>query len=876
MQPGTRVGIYEIVTRIGEGGMGEVYRARDHTLDRNVALKLLPESFASDPDRVMRFEREAKNLAALNHPNIAAVYGVAERAIAMELVEGDDLSQRIAQGPLGLDDAVVVARQIASALEAAHESGIVHRDLKPANIKVRADGTVKVLDFGLAKAFQGDGGAPGQRAAQSSATMTSPALTAMGVILGTAAYMSPEQARGRAVDKRADIWAFGCVLYEMLTGCQPFAGDSMTDVLAAVVKEEPDWTRLPVTTPPALRRLLRRCLEKDPQKRLRDAADARLDLDDARSTTSDDMATPAASRRPGPGGLGALRLVTVALVTGVAAAGAAWMLKPAPPRPVTKFSVHAASGLRIVDASIAPDGSAVAYIADDRVWVQRFDTTEPRVLEGISEVHAIFWSPDSALIGFQSQGQLWKVPASGGTPIPIARVSREFSAAGSAVWLADDRIVFTTGGSGLMEVSARGGEPTVLLEPDPATEVDFHNVSTLPDGRGFLFGPHLLAAGGDPAIDLFDGVNRRRVYEADAPLDLTIYSPTGHILFSKEARLWALPFDIDSGTASGEPFLVAANADRPSLSREGTLATLTSLHDTRNAQMTWVDRRGALLETVGRPGLSLRDVQLSPDGRAAVGRVDAESGSGSDLWILDLEQGTDRRLSYEPGENQSPDWSPDGRTVIYQCGQAICGRPADGTGAPVVLVAEPAARSALSPDGRYLTFTREQPVTSRDVFVVPMTPGDPLAPPTEAPWVIVSAERIQHSLEVAPSGGYAAYASNETGVFTVYLTRFPSGEGKWQVSAGLEPRWSNDGRRLYFVTGDRLMEVDVAMSPTVSISEPRALFSGREAGAVYTTAGAAPAPDGSRFLMSRSLTTAEGTAVTIIQNWFAEFARGSR
>ena len=497
LTPGTRIGPYEILSSLGAGGMGAVYRARDTKLGRDVALKILPESFASDADRLARFEREAQMLASLNHPHIAQIHGFehsgAVRALVMELVEGEDLSQRIAHGAIALDEALPIARQIAEALEAAHEQGIIHRDLKPANIKLRGDGTVKVLDFGLAKALGGAGeaskaGGAGRNEVLNSPTMTSPAMTRAGVILGTAAYMAPEQARGKAVDKRADIWAFGCVLYEMLTARRPFGGESITDTLSAITRDTPDWTALPGDTPPAVRRVLMRCLEKDPKQRLRDVGDARIELS---ATTDTDLRAPAPTTRSHRG-LPPWTVPAAIALTAAVILPFAW--RPTAPdanvESVRRFEIQAPE-LRI-DAYrhpvIAPNGEAVAWPAGGSLWVRALDRPEPRRLVADVEPLHLVWSPDSQEIAYFSANRLWRVRAAGGEPVVIADATfRRGANTPGAARLEDGRIVFASAatGSGLLSVNARGGAFETLLDVQPGIS-DFHSPSALPGNRGVV------------------------------------------------------------------------------------------------------------------------------------------------------------------------------------------------------------------------------------------------------------------------------------------------------------------------------------------------------------------------------------------------------
>jgi eukaryotic-like serine/threonine-protein kinase len=811
---GTRLGSYEVLAPIGEGGMGEVYRARDTRLDRDVAIKILPELFAADPDRLMRFEREAKALAALNHPNIAHVYGVEEspggRALVMEFVEGEDLAQQLARGPLPVDQALAVAREVAAALEAAHEAGIVHRDLKPANLKVRADGTVKVLDFGLAKATEPTRG--GADAAHSP-TFTSPALTQMGVLLGTAAYMAPEQARGKAVDKRADIWAFGCVLYELLTGRVAFAGETITDSLAAIMTRDLDLDALPAGTPPGVRRLLARCLERDPKQRLRDIGEARIALDPGAFAHDPASAGVVAASMPSRG---RTWLWLGAMLAAVTATGfLAWQARAPADPPLRRFMVPTPGDATPQAAAISPDGDAIAFVAGERVWLQRLDQFTPVEVASSAGANAVFWSPDGAFVGFQARGQLWRMAVAGGAPIAIGRVPQEFTAAGGVAWLEDGRIVFTTGGTGLLQVPAEGGTATPLLEIDPDTEADFHNVSALPGGRGLLFVQHPAAESQSFRIELFipsDG-SRRIVHERGPNVGRPIYSPTGHVLFEQAGGVWMVPFSLDQLQPSGTPTLLMADARAPSVSRDGTLVMLPGNRGSADARLTWVDHSGTRGATLGQTNLAVAHPRISPDGRLVAATVGA--GDNADIWVFDVERGTDRRLTFESGRDALPSWTPDSGHVVYHCGTSVCARRADGTGARIELVdnALPVSPAVVSPDARWLVFVRETRPAVPDLWIVELPAGGPTTPVTATPRPLIRGERLQRNPDISPDGRFIAYVSSEEGVFAVYVSRFPEGDGKWEVSRGFGawPRWAPAGDALYFSDGlSRIarMEVD--------------------------------------------------------------------
>jgi len=870
LAPGTRLGVYEILSQLGTGGMGEVYRARDSTLNRDVALKVLSQIFTADPDRLARFTREAQTLARLNHPNIAAVYGLEEsgsvRALIMELVDGDDLAAVVRRAPLPLADAWGVARQIAGGLEAAHELGIVHRDLKPANVKVRPDGTVKLLDFGLAKVVAPEG----VEDLTGAAIANSPTLTARasqhGIILGTAAYMAPEQAKGKAVDKRADIWAFGVVLYEMLTGRRLFYGDDTSDVLAAVLTREVNWTTLPADVPGKVRALLADCLVRDPRQRVRDIGEARRVLDQVISGAPDlVVSTPSSGDRPRwP------RVVSwtaaFAAVLGLGVAGG-WMLKRAPDLPVRRFSIATPDRHRVTDAAISPDGRAVFFTTATKAWLQRLDQAVAQEVPTAEGARGLFWSPDSSQIGYQAHGHLWKLPLTGGSAIDIGPVPTEFSSAGGAAWLTNDRIWYTTGFSGLLEIPGQGGAPRTLLDPDATSEVDFHEASALPDGKGVLFVSHPVT-GGVGALQLFDGRNRYRLMDEQASMRQPVYSSTGHILFGSSGGIWAIKFSLADRKVSGEPFLVAAAASRASISSDGTLATIPE-GSSSEQQLTWFDRGSKVSGTVGRDGLNVRSPRLSPDGHQVVATV---LGPNTDLFVFDVDKGTDRRLTFEAGSDTNGAWSADGRHIVYQCEAGICARASDGSGGRVVLTPGPAELPEISPDNKYLVFVRNQPTTSTDLLIVPLGPSGLAAPAVEAPKSLVSAERVQSRYALSPDGKFLAYESNESGSAEIYVTTFPSGEGKWQVShGGAGPRWSRAGDRIFYIAADRLMEVALDRVPAPTAGMPKSLIFGPAIGARILVVGFEPSADGTRFLIPRaSSIDSEGGSVHFVEQWVKE------
>jgi Tol biopolymer transport system component len=865
---GSRIGVYEVLAPLGAGGMGEVYRARDTRLGREVALKVLPATFAGDPDRLMRFEREAKTLASLNHPHIAQIYGLEQSAetlaLVMELVDGEDLAARLARGPLPADEALPIARQIAEALEAAHEQGIVHRDLKPANVKVRPDGTVKVLDFGLAKAL--DGAAADED--DGAATITSPAVTARGVILGTAAYMAPEQARGTPVDKRADIWAFGVVLFEMLAGRPPFREETVSDTIAAVLREDVPWDALPAETPAPIRHLLRRCLARDPRKRLRDIGDADVEGLLAPGADAGDAHASRQARRVRPSWLA---WAASLLLVGAAAAGVAWTARTPREPPARRFTLLTEDDAPPSASAISPDGEYLAYATTQRVWLRRFSDAEARPVPGSDGARAVFWSPDSAWLGFQAQGQLWKVAAaSESAPVAIARVPADFTAFGGATWLADGRILFVTGSSGLYEVSSQGGEPRVLLAVDAAKETDFHQVRALPDGRRVLFVTHPVDASAPYTIEVFDGATRQTLLTGQG-IAGPVYASSGHLLYATERGLWAVAFDLSAARTSGEPFLLQPDVYGPSVASDGTLVLLPASGGVQQ-ELVWLDRSGQPGEPLSRQSSGMRGIRLSPDGRRAAAAV--LTGGNPDVWVYDTTRRDERRLTFEPEPDTSPGWVANGQVIAYACGTALCVRGVDGATPRQTVLADNVLAVAATPDGGHLLLDRRPEGAVADVFRLEVDHGGVPAPGT-GPTPLVPGPRIQALADVSPDGRHIAYQSNESGEFAIYVARFPSGEGKWDVSRGIgyRPRWSAAGDRLFFVDDlSRIVEVDVTATPAFSVGPRRIAVDARAAGANPGRDGFDRSLDGQRFLVARSPVEARRQAsIYVVENWRAAF-----
>jgi len=871
--PGTRLGPYEIQSAIGAGGMGEVYRARDTRLKRDVALKILPESFATDPDRLARFQREAEVLASLNHPSIAGIYGLEEsdgtRALVMELVEGETLADRIARGPIRLDEALPIAKQIAEALEAAHEQGIIHRDLKPANIKVRDDGTVKVLDFGLAKLAESSASATGSSPLSLSPTITSPAITGVGVLLGTAAYMSPEQAKGRAADKRSDIWAFACVLYEMLSGRRLFPQGDISETIVSILRDTPDWRALPLDTPPRIRALLERCLRKDARHRLQSIGDARVELEDAQSDPSVSAVSGGETRVRGRYAWPAFALISL---IAAAVLAARLLVVPTPARVV--FQVTAPDNARIdIGVPLSPDGRTVAFLAvseggQPQIWIRPLDSSSARPLAGTEQAQRPFWSPDSQYIAFFAQGKLQKVALAGGPPIVICNEPGRDGAWG----VGDVILIGGQRGKPLLRVSAAGGQAVPLTELGP-NEADHEYPEFLPDGQHFLFMARAASAPGDGTengvvyVTSLDSKDRRPLPRIGAGVR---YSPTGHILFVRDGTLMAQAFDVDGEALSGAPFPVAADVPGPvapfSVSANGTLAYLSGGIAT-NSELAWFDRSGKQLEVVGTKG-QYATPALSPDGKY----VAFSRGAPPDIWLLDIAKNLTSRLTSDPAADFFPVWSPDGRRIAFASTRGgtanLYERTVGIVGAEKVLLKSdlrPTNSQDWSLDGQVLVYTARN-----DVWALPLSNnGTPLRV-TQTPFG-------EQNPQFSPDGRWIAYSSDETGDDQIYMQSFPDGHARQQVSTtgGIQPRWSRNGKELFYMRPDfTLMAVSLkTLGAATETSAPAPLFRAplALAGPPVLTRSYSVSGDG-RFLMN----VAPGDAsrpVTVVLNWAASLKK---
>ena len=891
LQSGTRLGVYTIVGPLGAGGMGEVYRARDTKLQRDVAIKVLPASVAADPDRLSRFEREAQVLAALNHPHIGAIYGLQESesvtALVLELVEGPTLADRIAQGPIGLDEAIPIARQIAEALEAAHEAGIIHRDLKPANIKLRPDGTVKVLDFGLAKAFDpASGSGPSAAATELPGPKSGPtyASTEAGIILGTAAYMAPEQARGKPVDKRADIWAFGVVLFEMLSGRRLFEGETISDTLAAVLTKDIDWPHLPPTTPSAIRQLLRRCLERDVRQRLRDIGEARVVLAGGASVVAPSGEAPA-RRRVGAVVMTAAGSLVIGAVLGWLTSRSAASVTP--PRPSRSVIAVQPDGAPIRTPAVSPDGRAVAFESKGRLWLQRLDQWEPRELPGTDGGGSPFWSPDGLTIGYFTERQLMRLSPAGGMPTPICDLSVRAGRAGSphrsgGVWRADGAIVFTTEPGPALEetttdtfttefgplylVSPQGGKARVFIQPPPGV-LDFHEPDALPGRSELLVSLHRPTGRDALAIVGTDGSTRILIERRGTEFRRPRYSPTGHLLFhqidgdvtmqlNRVPSVWAVPFSLARLETTGHPVLIDAGG-WPSVADDGTLVVASPPVQVAR-QLGWFDRQGRLTGTVA-PARDWREhLAISPSGTRLLS-ADAEG-----IWVSALDGGSRGRITR--GSRDSMATWIDEQTIAFT-------RELDGVlsvftkradlAAPEQLVASPARFPSASRDGRYLAFNLlgDRPGSWQPAWI-DRHGGSSIVR-------LSGAHAGGRFPRIAPSGEFLLYISPETGRDEIFVTRFPSGSGKWQVSSdgGGWAGWSAGSDEVFYRRGGRqsaMMSVAVTRGAEPRFAPPTALFEWNEHWAPYYTWAA----DGTRGLTVVPVGPVRATeSLRVIRHW---------
>jgi eukaryotic-like serine/threonine-protein kinase len=881
---GARLGPYEILSLLGRGGMGEVYRAKDTRLRRDVAIKVFPPSFAPDPDRVQRFEREAQVLAALNHAHIGAIYGLEEAGesygLVLELVEGPTLEDRLKAGAIPMREVLRIALQVADALEAAHERGIVHRDLKPANIKLTPGGEVKVLDFGLAKPVLSHGASGSGFDDLSRSPTITIGPTGHGTLLGTAPYMSPEQARGLPVDKPADIWAFGCLLYELLTGQRTFSGPTITDAIAAILEREPVWAALPADTPSSVRRVLERCLQKDQKRRLRDIGEARVEIEDA-LTSPTKTATVEQKSRPSISG-GALGWVASMALGAVAAGILVWDLKPRTsatplaPEMVARLTIMPAEPLVILEGAaiaLSPDGRRLAYVGGTdrrrRLYVRDLDQFESKLIPGGEDADNPFFSPDGQWLGFVVDRKLKKVGVQGGASVTVADPSEWYGVA----WAADDTIVYNpTTGAGVWRVPAAGGKPSVVTELGE-NEGRHRFPALFNDGKTLLFSAPTPSGEERIYVQSIETKQRRTL----APGIGARYLPTGHLVYVQNGTMLAAPFDPVRLEMTTTPVTVLegvgqapSGAPQVTFSQTGSLAYIPAGVTGLETMLVWVDAMG------GERPLRTSDrifwhPRLSPDGR----RVAAASrGASEDLWTYDLARETWSRLTFD-GSSSFPLWSPDGRRLTFQSSKGgssdIYWKALDGNAAEERLVVgdRPSYPLSWSPDTRALAFVFNDPFTRQDIWAfMPEDKGKP------RPFLQTTFR--EGAPVFSPDGRWLAYVSDESGRNEIYVRPFPGPGEKWTISSegGNEPIWPSGSKQLFYRGPDAMMAVDVTTSPTFSAGSPRRVFDDKYDRSNAFWPNYDVTSDGKRFLMVKTSSRTPAPAqISVVLNWFEELKR---
>jgi serine/threonine-protein kinase len=863
---GRKLGHYEIVEKIGEGGMGAVYRARDTKLGRDVALKLLPDFLAGDRERITRLEREAHLLASLNHPNIATLHGLEEsqglKYLVMELVPGETLDDRISRAPLRLEECLGILRQIAEALEAAHEKGIIHRDLKPANVVVTSEGRVKVLDFGLAKAVAQE--------APKSDLSKSPTLTREGtehgVILGTASYMSPEQARGKSLDRRTDIWSFGCVFYEALTGRKALSGDTVSDTIAAILEKEPDWSALPARTPPKIRDLLRRCLQKEPHRRLRDIGDARIEIEEA-------LTEPSAAPVAGPP-----RRYLPWAVAALVSAIALWsLMRPGaePVREVSRLTVtvpveQALAWRNDPSVAVSPDGRRLVYVGgpggERRLFLRRLDQNEAVPIPGTEGATTAFFSPDGRSVGFYSSfGKLQRVLLDSGLPVALADTPDPWGAS----WGPGDVILFSPDGSGLSRISASGGVPSIVTTPNAAQGETSHRwPEILPDGKTALFTIRTASGGFRIAVLSLQNGEYRVLFERGT---FARYIPTGHLVYMSEGALSAVAFDLERLELAGEPFRLhqAVWTNLPNgtahfaISLDGTLVYVPPF-EAQNT-LVWVDRAGVVRPiTETRRGFA--EPRLSPDGERLAVSI-SEVGQ-THIWTYDIARDSFLRLTFGPNDEGAPVWTPDGNRATFYRGYNIFWIPADGSGPEERLTTSENSQTPLSwsADGKVLLYQEQGPETARDLWLLTLPER------TTRPFVPTPFDEAGGRF--SPDGRFLAYRSNESGRNEVYLRPFPGPGSKWQISTegGSQAVWARSGREIFYRSGDKMMAVSIETEPVFRAGRPVLLFEGKFQYPGVTISQYDVAADGQHFVMVKE-DEPWPTQIHVVQNWFEELKK---
>jgi len=884
---GTQLGPYEIGAPLGAGGMGEVYRARDMKLGRDVALKVLPTTFATDPERMARFRREAQVLASLNHPQIAAIYGLEDsggvHALVMELVEGSTLAERIALGAIPLDEAFPIAREIAEALEAAHERGIIHRDLKPANIKITPDGNVKVLDFGLAKALEGH---PASSDIHNSPTLTSMA-TQPGIILGTAAYMSPEQAKGKSIDRRTDIWAFGCVFFEMLAGKRPFEGETVSDALAAVIRAEPEWSLLPSNTPQTIRNLLQRCLKKNPRQRLQAIGDARIVLEEVLSGASQDLPA-AAEMRTGAWRRQLPWAVAVAAVVLAVLFATKYFTRSAEPLPAIVSQIVPPPNTRFVFTGInpgppilSPDGkwlvfSAVTSDGRQLLWVRPLNSAAAKPLDGTDGATFPFWSADSRSLGFFANGKLNRLDVSGGPPLALCDVA----IGRGGTWGADGTILFTPNvSSPVFRIAASGGAPQQVTTLNGSLNERSHRwAQWLPDNKHFLFFAQRAVVGtGGVYVGSLDGGSPKPIMQNESN---AAYSLSGDLLFVRQGILMAQRFDAAQLRLDGDavPLVehVGVNAVTSraifAVSETGIMVYEAGDPTGDTDQLIWYDRTGKQIEATGTPGLYLEPSVSADSNKLAISSLAGGTGN-LNIWVFDLARATKTRLTFPPSSDRQPTWAPDGKAVAFVSNRD--GPPhlylnaSDGTGTPMALTIDAASDFAprFSPDGRYLLFERmaEQPNSRREIWGVLLS-GDRKAFP------VIQSQFDVYAPALSPDGKWLAYESRESGRPEVCVIPFLHSSGKWEVSTGggVLPRWRRDGRELFYISTDnKIMSAEITeQESSLLIGKVRSLFQINPVpfagGSNYDVTS-----DGNKFVVASLAPSQVSEPLTVVINWTA-------
>ncbi len=864
---GKTLGHYRVGEPLGRGGMGEVYVADDLNLNRKVALKFLPEAFAGDPERMARFEREAKLLASLNHTNIAAIYGLEQaegkRFIVMELVEGETLQQRIGKGTLPFEDAWAICRQIAEGLEAAHEKGVIHRDLKPANVMITEGDKVKILDFGLAKALSDET----QTVDSSQSPTLTEAMTRPGVIIGTAAYMSPEQAKGKKVDQRADIWAFGCILYECLTGKRAFEGETVTETLAAVLTKELDLGKAPA----GVRLLLRRCLEKDPKKRLRYIGEAAAWID----ITPESLP---ARRRWLPWSVAAVCLI------GALAFGFLYFRRIPVEAPVMRLDIHTPPTAEPASLALSPDGRGLAFVAEEagrqKLWIRLLDQTKAQPLERTEGATFPFWSPDGRSIGFFAEGKLKRIDVSGGSPQSLAEAPLGLG----GTWNSNGVIVFAPNAlSPLYRVADSGGDPVAVTRLDAPGSGGAHLFPRfLPDGEHLLY--YSWGSGRSQGIYLgsLNSPEKRQLIPSDRA---GIYAPPGYLLLLRGEALFAHAFDARKPSLSGDSMQIVDSviADPSfgngafSVSETGLMAYRTTAGGNYR-KLAWFDRSGKEIGTLwDRDDRDLLNPELSPDGsRVAVNR---NAQGNLDVWLMETARGARSRLTFSSSPEDFQAWSPDGKRIVFgsfQKGtwdlyQKILGGPANDE--LLYQSSESKFPNDWSPDGRFILYIAVDPKNARDLWILPLS-GD------RKPYPFVQSVFDERNGQFSPDGKWIAYQSNESGIFEIYVQSFPGPGIRRQASTGggSQPRWRRDGKELFYISPDGTLTAVPLRIAAQSLNPgvPAPLFKTRIVGGVAASiqkAQYAVAPDGRRFLINVTVEEPVTSPITVVTNWAGDLKK---